>query len=91
VECAASVLGAIGAAASFLWEQRTGTAQPVTVARGDAGGSVVGFEFQQLEDGETPAAPFATDRPLVKLYRCGNGWDVPTSPIGSHPPTWDPT
>src|SRR5271165_7008602 len=33
VGCAASVLGAIGAAASFLWEQRAGAAQPVTVSR----------------------------------------------------------
>ena len=30
VECAASVLGCIGAAASLLWEERTGEAQPVT-------------------------------------------------------------
>jgi crotonobetainyl-CoA:carnitine CoA-transferase CaiB-like acyl-CoA transferase len=73
VECAASALGAIGAAASYLWEQRTGTAQPVTVSRGHAGASLVGFAFQQLEEGETPLAPFALDRPLVKLYRCGDG------------------
>ena len=73
VECAASALGAIGAAASFLWEQRTGAAQPVTVAKGHAGASLVGFAFQQLEDGDTPVAPFALDRPLVKLYRCGDG------------------
>jgi crotonobetainyl-CoA:carnitine CoA-transferase CaiB-like acyl-CoA transferase len=73
VECAASVLGAIGAAASFLWEQRTGAAQPVTVSRGHAGASLVGFAFQRLEDGETPVPPFGRERPLVKLYRCGDG------------------
>jgi hypothetical protein len=37
VECAASVVGSIGAAASLLWEERTGEAQPVTVPRGHAG------------------------------------------------------
>ncbi len=73
VECAASVLGAIGAAASTLWEQRTGEVQTVSVSRGHAGASLVGFAFQRLEEGETPVAPFALDRPLVKLYRCGDG------------------
>ncbi len=37
VECAASVVGCIGAAASLLWEERTGEAQPVTVPRRHAG------------------------------------------------------
>jgi hypothetical protein len=40
-ECAASVLGSIGAAASLLWEERCGEAQPVTVDRRHAG-SLVG-------------------------------------------------
>ena len=73
VECAASVLGAIGAAASFLWEQRTDAAQRVTVSKGHAGASLVGFAFQRLEDGETPVPPFGQERPLVKLYRCSDG------------------
>jgi crotonobetainyl-CoA:carnitine CoA-transferase CaiB-like acyl-CoA transferase len=70
VECAASVLGSIGAAASLLWEERTGEAQPVTVARGHAGASLVGFQLQRLEGGELPSAPMSRERPLVKLYRC---------------------
>ena len=37
VGCAASVVGSIGAAASLLWEERTGEAQPVTVPRRHAG------------------------------------------------------
>ena len=37
VECAATVVGGIGAAASLLWEERTGEAQPVTVPRRHAG------------------------------------------------------
>ncbi len=73
VECAASVLGSVGAAASLLWEERTGSAQPVTVARGHAGASLVGFAFQRLEEGNVPVAPWSLDRPLVKLYRCGDG------------------
>jgi crotonobetainyl-CoA:carnitine CoA-transferase CaiB-like acyl-CoA transferase len=70
VECAASVLGSIGAAASLLWEERTGDAQPVTVARAHAGASLVGFQLQRLEGADLPAAPMSRERPLVKLYRC---------------------
>ena len=73
VECAASVLGSIGAAASLLWEERTGETQPVTVARGHAGASLVGFQLQQLEGGDLPPAPMSRERPLVKLYRCRDG------------------
>jgi len=73
VECAASVLGSIGAAASLLWEERTGEAQPVTVARQHAGASLVGFALQRLEAGDLPAAPASRERPLVKLYRCRDG------------------
>lgn len=73
VECAASVLGAVGAAASLLWEERTGAAQPVTVARGHAGASLIGFQLQRLEGRELPAAPMSRERPLVKLYRCCDG------------------
>ena len=73
VECAASVLGAVGAAASLLWEERTGQAQPVAIGRGHAGASLVGFAFQRLEEGDTPIAPWSVDRPLVKLYRCRDG------------------
>ena len=73
VECAASVLGAIGAAASLLWEERTGETQPVTVARGHAGASLVGFQLQRLEGGDLPPAPMSRERPLVKLYRCRDG------------------
>ncbi len=73
VEAAASVLGAIGAAASLLWSDRGGASQDVTVRRGHAGASLVGFAFQRVEDGETPVAPWSLDRPLVKLYRCRDG------------------
>src|SRR6185437_15044576 len=73
VEAAASVLGAIGAAASLLHEEHGGPAQPVTVRRGHAGASLVGFAFQRLEEGETPGAPWNRDRPLVKLYECRDG------------------
>jgi crotonobetainyl-CoA:carnitine CoA-transferase CaiB-like acyl-CoA transferase len=73
VECAASVLGSIGAAASLLWEERTGEVQPVTVARAHAGASLVGFQLQRLEGGELPPAPTSRERPLVKLYRCRDG------------------
>ena len=73
VECAASVLGSIGAAASLLWEERTGEAQPVTVDRGHAGASLVGFQLQRLEGSDLPAAPMSRERPLVKLYRCRDG------------------
>ncbi len=70
VEAAASVLGAIGAAASLLWNARGGAAQEVTIRRGHAGASLVGFAFQGVEGGETPVAPWSLDRPLVKLYQC---------------------
>ena len=73
VECAASVLGCIGAAASLLWEERTGEAQPVSVARRHAGASLVGFQLQRLEGGELPVAPMRLERPLVRLYRCRDG------------------
>lgn len=73
VEAAASVLGAIGAAASLIWEDRGGPAQPVTVRRGHAGASLVGFSFQRLEQGATPVAPWSRDRPLVALYECRDG------------------
>jgi crotonobetainyl-CoA:carnitine CoA-transferase CaiB-like acyl-CoA transferase len=73
VEAAASVLGAIGAAASLLWEDRGGPAQPVTVRRGHAGASLTGFAFQRLEAGGTPVAPWNRDRPLVALYECRDG------------------
>jgi crotonobetainyl-CoA:carnitine CoA-transferase CaiB-like acyl-CoA transferase len=73
VEAAASVLGAIGAAASLLWEDHGGPAQPVTVRRGHAGASLVGFAFQRLDEGETPVAPWNRDRPLVSLYECRDG------------------
>ncbi len=73
VECAASVVGSIGAAASLLWEERTGEAQRVTVPRAHAGASLVGFLLQKLEDGDLPVAPVRLDRPLVRLYRCGDG------------------
>ncbi len=73
VEAAASVLGAIGAAASLLWSDGGGAPQDVTVRRGHAGASLVGFAFQRVEDGETPVAPWSLDRPLVKLYRCRDG------------------
>src|ERR1700728_158401 len=73
VECAASALGCIGAAASLLWEERTGVAQPVTVVRGHAGASLVGFLLQRLEEGDLPVAPPTLDRPLVRLYRCRDG------------------
>jgi crotonobetainyl-CoA:carnitine CoA-transferase CaiB-like acyl-CoA transferase len=75
VECAASVLASIGAAASLLWEDRTGEPQRVTVGRGHAGASLVGFAFQQLDPaaGATPAAPSSLNRPLVKLYPCRDG------------------
>jgi len=73
VEAAASVQGAIGAAASLLWCDRGGAPQEVTVRRGHAGASLVGFAFQSLEDGETPVAPWSLDRPLVRLYPCRDG------------------
>ena len=73
VECAASVLGCIGAAASLLWEERTGEAQPVTVARRHAGASLVGFQLQRLEGSDLPLAPMSRERPLVRLYRCRDG------------------
>ena len=73
VECAASVLGAIGAAASLLWEDRSGQAQPVTVTRRHAGASLIGFQLQRLEGGDLPTAPMSRERPLVKLYRCRDG------------------
>ena len=73
VEAAASVLGAIGAAASLLWSDRGGAPQEVTVRRGHAGASLVGFAFQSVEGGETPVAPWSLDRPLVTLYRCRDG------------------
>jgi crotonobetainyl-CoA:carnitine CoA-transferase CaiB-like acyl-CoA transferase len=73
VECAASVLGSIGAAASLLWEERTGESQPVTVARGHAGASLVGFGLQRLEGADLPEAPMSRERPLVRLYRCRDG------------------
>lgn len=73
VECAASVLGSIGAAASLLWEERTGVAQPVSVARVHAGASLVGFGLQRLEGADLPAAPMSRPRPLVRLYRCRDG------------------
>jgi crotonobetainyl-CoA:carnitine CoA-transferase CaiB-like acyl-CoA transferase len=75
VDCAASVLASIGAAASLLWEDRTGEPQQVSVGRGHAGASLVGFAFQQLDPaaGATPVAPSSLDRPLVKLYPCKDG------------------
>jgi crotonobetainyl-CoA:carnitine CoA-transferase CaiB-like acyl-CoA transferase len=73
VECAASVLGCIGAAASLLWEERTGEGQPVTVASRHAGASLVGFQLQRLEGGDLPVAPMTSERPLVALYRCRDG------------------
>jgi len=73
VECAASVLAAIGATASLLWEERTGETQEVTVARGHAGASLVGFLFQRLEDGEIPLPASRLDHPLVQLYPCRDG------------------
>jgi len=73
VECAASVLASVGAAASLLWEERTGEAQRVTVARRHAGASLIGFALQRLEGGDLPAAPASVERPLVQLYRCRDG------------------
>jgi crotonobetainyl-CoA:carnitine CoA-transferase CaiB-like acyl-CoA transferase len=72
-ECAASVLGCIGAAAALLWEERTGETQAVTVARRHAGASLVGFQLQRLEGVDLPAAPMSRERPLVRLYRCRDG------------------
>ncbi len=69
-ECAASVLGCIGAAAALLWEERTGETQTVTVARRHAAASLVGFQLQRLEGAELPVAPMNRERPLVRLYRC---------------------
>jgi crotonobetainyl-CoA:carnitine CoA-transferase CaiB-like acyl-CoA transferase len=73
VDCAASVLACVGAAASLLWEECTGDAQPVRVARRHAGASLVGFQLQRLQDGELPPAPMSIERPLVRLYRCRDG------------------
>lgn len=73
VECAASALGSVGAVASLLWEERTGEAQPVTVDRGHAGASLVGFLLQKLDGDEVQIAPGSLDRPLVRLYRCCDG------------------
>ena len=57
VECAASVVGSIGAAASLLWEERTGEAQRVTVPRAHAGASLVGFRQ------EVATSPIGTHAP----------------------------
>jgi crotonobetainyl-CoA:carnitine CoA-transferase CaiB-like acyl-CoA transferase len=73
VECAASALGSVGAVASLLWEERTGEAQAVTVDRGHAGASLVGFLLQKLDGDEVPIAPGSLDRPLVRLYRRRDG------------------
>lgn len=73
VECAAAVLGSVGAVASLLWEERTGEAQAVTVDRGHAGASLVGFLLQKLDGDGVPIAPGSLDRPLVRLYRCRDG------------------
>ena len=73
VECASSVVAAIGTAASLIWEERTGQVQDVTVDRGHAGASLVGFMFQRLAEGEIPLPASRLDHPLVQLYRCGDG------------------
>jgi crotonobetainyl-CoA:carnitine CoA-transferase CaiB-like acyl-CoA transferase len=68
VECAAAVLGSIGAAASLLWEERTGEAQPVTVARLHAGASLVGFALRRLE---VPTSPIGTHAPAWQEATAG--------------------
>jgi crotonobetainyl-CoA:carnitine CoA-transferase CaiB-like acyl-CoA transferase len=73
VECAASVVASIGAAASLIWEERTGEAQDVRVERGHAGASLVGFLFQRLSEGEIPLPASRLDHPLVQLYPCRDG------------------
>ncbi len=69
VECAASVLGCIGAA---LLGRTHGESQRYG-ARRHAGASLVGFELQQLEGADLPASPMSRERPLVRLYRCRDG------------------
>jgi crotonobetainyl-CoA:carnitine CoA-transferase CaiB-like acyl-CoA transferase len=72
-ECAASAVGAIGATAALLYEEATGVAQDVTVPRGAAGASLVGFVLQQLEAGELPLPASRLDHPLVRLYPTRDG------------------
>ena len=70
VEAAASVLGAIGAAASLLWRsaeappRRSRSAGVTPERRWSASRS------RASRSGDTPVAPWSLDRPLVKLYQC---------------------
>jgi crotonobetainyl-CoA:carnitine CoA-transferase CaiB-like acyl-CoA transferase len=74
VECAATVLAAVGAAAALLHEERTGVRQEVVVQRGHAGASLLGFIFQHLVDAEAATAEEGRlDHPLVQLYPCRDG------------------
>jgi crotonobetainyl-CoA:carnitine CoA-transferase CaiB-like acyl-CoA transferase len=73
VECAASVIAALGAVAASLHESRTGERQRVTVARGHAAASLVGFLFQRLEDGEIQLPPSRLGHPMVQLHQCKDG------------------
>ncbi len=82
VECAASVVGSIGAAASLLWEERTGEVQRVTVPRAHAGASLVGFLLQELEDGDLPVAPVSLDRPPCSGLDAGTGRHLTTRQVG---------
>jgi crotonobetainyl-CoA:carnitine CoA-transferase CaiB-like acyl-CoA transferase len=76
VECASAALGAVGATAALLWEERTGQAQDVSVRRGHAAASLLGFIFQQVGEPTSAAGaslPSDVERPLVKLYPCRDG------------------
>jgi crotonobetainyl-CoA:carnitine CoA-transferase CaiB-like acyl-CoA transferase len=73
VECAASVVAAIGAVVGLLWAEATGEEQQVTVGRGHAGASLVGFTLMGLEQGDISLPPSRLDHPLVQLYPCRDG------------------
>ncbi len=70
-EAAATALAACGAAAAWLWQERTGEAQDVAVSVPRAAASLLGFALQSLNGAATPRT--AEGNPLVALYQAGDG------------------
>jgi crotonobetainyl-CoA:carnitine CoA-transferase CaiB-like acyl-CoA transferase len=71
-EAAATALAAGGAAASELWELRTGRRQQVRVDVRKAGVSLRSTLVMRLNGGPPPPS-WADGNPLVDLYRCRDG------------------
>ena len=71
-EAAAVALGACGVAVSNLWELKGGRPQQVKIEVRRAAASLGSRSFLRLQGGHTPTS-YATNNPLVDLYRCRDG------------------